>query len=136
MTQETNEYARRANELLSGHKGHRFTIGLLLIGIAVGQTGDRERITDHLANVIEDDPVLGRLVRAIRESDREQMAFGLAAFGVQMLPGERAVDAMLRTYIGLAKERLTNQLKALEQAEKHEIDLLAKRRVKQLEKTA
>lgn len=103
-----------------------FTVGMLLLGVALSRNGDGSRVRQ----VLEPELLEGYLpqtgMKALQDGDSAKMKTFLARCGVQMMDGERVVDALLREHLSDARKRLSDRLERVNKAEKMETERLSK----------
>jgi hypothetical protein len=94
-----------------------YAVSLILIGIALAsKEGDSQRVTDQLLPDLLEGFGPSRMLAAIQSKDKDGVIEFLASLGVQLLDGERAVDAILRTHLGDARIELERKLSVVKRA--------------------
>jgi hypothetical protein len=94
-----------------------YAVSLILIGIALAsKEGDSQRVTDQLLPDLLEGFGPSRMLAAIQSKDKDGVIEFLASLGVQLLDGERAVDAILRTHLGDARIELERKLAVVKRA--------------------
>ena len=94
-----------------------YAVSLILIGIALAsKEGDSQRVTDQLLPDLLEGFGPSRMLAAIQSKDKDGVIEFLASLGVQLLDGERAVDAIMRTHLGDARIELERKLAVVKRA--------------------
>lgn len=97
-----------------------YAVSLILIGIALSRNGDRQRVVEQLVPELLEGNGPMMALRAIQERDGETLAKFLAQMGVHMQDGELAVDALMRSHLNEARERVAAQYERINKACKAE----------------
>ena len=98
-------------------KEQGYAVSLILIGIALAsREGDSRRVTEQIVPELLEGYGPARMLRSIQEKNKDGVMEFLASVGVQLMDGERAVDAIMRTHLGDARIELERKLAAVKRA--------------------
>ena len=98
-------------------KQQSYAVSLILIGIALAsKEGDSKRVTDQLLPDLLEGYGPSKMLSSIQSKDKDGVVEFLASLGVQLMDGERAVDAILRTHLGDARIELERKLAVVKRA--------------------
>lgn len=103
-----------------------FAVGMMLIGVAISRNGDGSRVRQTLAPELLEGYLPQTGMKALVESDSAAMKKFLARCGVQLMEGERVVDALMREHLSDARQRLSDRLERVTKAEQMETERLSK----------
>lgn len=111
--------------MMSG-TGEGYCISLLLVGMALTREGDGDRVREALQPELLDGVGPKKALDAIQGEDRDGVKKFLASIGIPMVDDERAVDAILRTFLMDAKSDLERQLAEVNRAMQSEDERVTK----------
>jgi TctA family transporter len=108
-------------------ESEEFAMSLIILGIAISRDGDSKRITDWVEPEMFSTALAQQGMRALMGRSRHGVAAFLRAAGVEMAPGEMAVDAIIRTLIDIVESRASQHKVAAERARAKEMQLMTER---------
>ena len=86
-------------------ESEELAMSLIILGIVISRDGDSKRITDHVEPEMFANTIARRGIRSLMTRDRGGVNAFLRVAGVEMVPGEFAVDAIVRTFIDIVETR-------------------------------
>lgn len=109
-------------------ESEEFAIGLIIFGIAIARDGDAKRVTDWIEPSMFTEPIVNQGMKSLLGRSRIGVSrFLQLAAGIEIVPGELAVDAVLRTFIDIVEARADrDKVLAMRQRAK-EAELMAER---------
>ena len=108
-------------------ESEEFAMSLIVLGIAISRDGDSKRITEWVEPEMFSTGLAQQGMRALMGRNRHGVAAFLRAAGVEMVDGEYAVDAIIRTLIDIVESRASQHKVLAERARAKEMQLMAER---------
>lgn len=108
-------------------ESEEFAMSLIILGVVIAKDGDAKRILDWVEPDMFANDIARRGIKSLMGRDRGGVAAFLKIAGVELVPGELAVDAIVRTFIDIVDARADQHKIQTERARARERELMIAR---------